>query len=55
VTEAVLRILDHRSLELSSEVRARIATCIDIDLARTWLDEALSITDVSQLTGVIED
>lgn len=54
VTESVLHILDHRHLELSSEVRAHIAACTDIDLAKTWLDEALSITDVSQLSRLIE-
>ena len=55
IVDSVLRILDHRRLQLSSDVRASIAACTDIDLARMWLDEAVSITDVSQLTGVIED
>jgi hypothetical protein len=54
LAESVLLILDHRAIEMSSRDRAYIAACVDIDVLKTWLDEALSIAGIDQLTGFDE-
>ena len=51
-TEAVLRILDHRGITLSPEIRDRIATCKDTDLAKKWLDEVFDVTSAEELSGL---
>jgi predicted transposase YdaD len=51
ITESVLRFLDYRGIRMTSAIRARISSCTDVAMAKTWLDEALSIEDVNQLSG----
>jgi hypothetical protein len=53
-TRSVLRILDRRGITLSPEARARITDCTDLELAETWLDEALTVASADELTGLAE-
>ncbi|HET9170172.1 MAG TPA: hypothetical protein VFN97_12080 [Actinospica sp.] len=52
VVESILRILDHRGVELSAAAREHVSACEDIDLAKTWLDESLTATVYTDLTGL---
>lgn len=54
ITGSVLRVLDHRGVELTPAAREHIAACTDTDLANTWLDEALTATVQAELTGLDE-
>lgn len=51
ITESVLRFLDYRGIRMTPAIRARISACTDVEMAKTWLDEALAIEDINQLTG----
>ena len=53
-TRSVPHILDRRGVAVSPAARAHITGCTDIDLAETWLDEALTATSTAELTGLDE-
>jgi hypothetical protein len=40
--EAILRLLDRRGIEVSSQERERIAACDDLDLLDLWFDRAIA-------------
>ncbi|MBR7830119.1 hypothetical protein KDK95_27700 [Actinospica sp. MGRD01-02] len=52
VAESVLRVLDRRGIELTPAAREHIAACEDVEIARTWLDEAVTAANYTDLTGL---
>jgi hypothetical protein len=52
IAESVLRFLDHRGVELTPAAREHISACEDVEQAKTWLDEALTATVQTELTGL---
>jgi hypothetical protein len=53
-TRSVLLVLDRRGITVSPEARARITACTDVDLAETWVVEALTVASADELTGLTE-
>jgi hypothetical protein len=53
-TRSVLLILDRRGITVSPETRARITACTDLDLAETWVVEAVTVASTDELTGLAE-
>jgi pyrimidine operon attenuation protein/uracil phosphoribosyltransferase len=41
--EMVLVVLNERGIEVSDEVRERIEACEDLELAKLWLNRALTV------------
>jgi len=49
--EALLKIVTQRGLTLTAEQRRRIMGCRDVAVLERWLDRALSVSSVAQLTA----
>jgi hypothetical protein len=53
-TNSVLQILDSRGIIVSPDVRARITACTDVELATSWVREALTVANADELTNLAE-
>jgi hypothetical protein len=49
--EALLKIVTQRGLTLTAEQRRRIMGCTDVAMLERWLDRALSVSSVAELTA----
>ncbi|AZM80204.1 hypothetical protein D1J63_20735 [Streptomyces sp. KPB2] len=47
--ESALRILEVWGIEIPDSVRARVASCTDIDALGTWLDRSLRVMCAEEL------
>jgi hypothetical protein len=53
-TNSVLQILDSRGIAVSPAAHAHITACTDLELATTWVREALTVASTDELTGLAE-
>jgi hypothetical protein len=51
--EALLKIVTQRRLTLTAEQRRRILGCTDVAMLERWLDRALSVSSVAELTAEV--
>ena len=53
-TTSVLQILNSRGIIVSPAARAHITACTDVELATTWVREALTVAGTDELIGLSE-
>ncbi|WP_308297014.1 hypothetical protein [Streptomyces sp. UNOB3_S3] len=47
--ESVVRVLEHRKIPVSPEVRERILTCTYLDTLGQWLDRAVTVSTAEEI------
>jgi hypothetical protein len=52
---SVLRVLEHRGIEVSPAIRARITERADLNIVKIWIGEALHVTSTEQLSGIADE